>query len=258
MLKDGVEDLEGTVGNATENLIQGVDEGTDEAAQTVKSLGRRFIKAMGQFKDGFLSSLKENMNILTKTGIKRTLGMTTAYWGADNGLVDSTQAIYASATDQQNVAQDKLKMADWMQILNIVMTVLQAIMEMATVSLGSSSTSDETSVMEQIFRNMRKIRTLTNVAIGTQMLTQVAGAIATTELMINSLFKSELTKQMGQNQSELSYIKATGEQRKMFEQKQIELFASQVEQQIAALYTQVKENGEAEREAAMVLQQSAV
>ena len=206
----------------------------------------------------FLGILKNNLSL------SNTLGMGTVYFTTQNGVRNLAEFIYAAGIGQTNASQAELEKEQKAAFLVIqaIGEILQIIMTIAAMNYALKSAEGETLVKKLLGKLLNgKILNLPNLLLASRGAQGVGGLVSTgveAKLAYNSAIKAELTKEQADTSAQLTRSQTLTRAANLYEQKELALFASQLEQQVEELKNIIKHTAEGEREAARILQETAV
>jgi polyhydroxyalkanoate synthesis regulator phasin len=229
-------------------LPAAADQGAEQAAaQGAKA--KSFLMRLAE-------ALQKSANMDTRLTARQAVGMGTAYFAANNGVVDLAEMLAAIHTHEINKTKEQLEQQRMFQILALVAAAVQVLTQFAAIKYGLSDTQGGSNVIGQMMGDNLPAFMQTCYII--QALASWLQACSSGALVANSVYKGYLQEDQGAADSVTSIYKTLGQMNKLYEQKQIELFASKMQQMIEEVSTMIKRFGQAEQEAARVLEQTAV
>jgi hypothetical protein len=245
MTQVGEQSASQTSARAAQEVSQGIiDRAASESTVAVPSQSSKLIE--------FFNAIKAN-GLSTKT----ILSMSAISFAANDGFTNLANLIYAAATHRMDASMTQLEEEDVVKWINIVGSLFQAIIAMAAMNYGFKGSSGK-ALLEQFLGKIENLSQVATVARGAQCATMGANVVSSGLLSWNSFEKGDLTKRLGGVTAQLIITKMLAEAAKKYEKHELELFSTNLEQQVRAIHTMVRKNGEAEREAAKVLQEAAV
>jgi hypothetical protein len=229
-----VSQLEANAATAGKDLTQ---VGANAASNASKTTIQKFVAA-----------LKVVLN-------KQNAGLGLAYFGATGGVVDLSEMFAAMHTNQLNKTKEELEQQEMFQIIQLVMSVVQAVVEMAGTGAAASASGGTNKIAAMLEANLPR---LMQIITALMAVSSMASAGAAGSLTANSYFKAKLVEDVGTADSNTSVYKSLGQMQKLYDQKEIELFSSKLQQMISEVSIMINKFGQAEDEVAKLLQQSAV
>jgi hypothetical protein len=188
----------------------------------------------------------------------RTAGVAVMYFGANNGFADLAELLVAAGEGKGNESKKELEKDKTFQILQIVMGVIQAIIMMYAGYKCFSGEQGQKSLLEMIFGKIQNLEAIMAASQGVQMMGDGLNVVATSCMASNSAAQANLTEASGQAEGDLLAYKAMQDMKKIFEGKELESFASLIQQEVQSLLITLRKMGEAEMEASRLLLETAV
>jgi hypothetical protein len=229
---------------------------TSEVASEVET---EVAGAAKQAEEVAVSSVKSSMKAyFSSISVKTLVGLTAVDFGATNGIVDLIDFFYAAGIGKANASAKDLANDNAFQILQIVAGVVQAIAEFAAAKGVAGGTTEKLPGFSNFMNKFENLPQLMNIAQWVQNSGMLASAAVGSGLAANSGFKGKLIEMLGDAEANLTTTKALGKNAKIFEQKEVELFVNKEQELTDAIQLMVKKSGQAEMEAARMLEQTAV
>lgn len=223
-----------------------------EAAAAGRGVAADATKTIVQKVGEFLKDLAKGM--VSKQGA----GIGAIYFGANNGVVDLATWIYAESIGKGNASKQELEKDKAFQIFELVMTILQAILMMVASKYAFSGQEGQKSMLEQLFGRFENLPKFLEFVTYLQGAGNGAMVVANGMLIPNSIMRGQLTENSGEADAKLLIYKSVQQILKTYEGKEIEYFASSIQQMVESMQTTLRKNAEAEREAARLLLETAV
>lgn len=263
----------GNVISLARGAMQGAEAGAAAAAGEV--VEQEFAAAAQQLEvqmGAVLNTMSKTWDAMVKTcdamiaatkymasAISSNFAMYVGILASGNGVSDVIETAYARITqgdDGWKKSKKKLEEQDTFKWVSLISSIVQAIVAMAATN--SALKSNEQSVFGAITGNYLNLPMMQTASDIMQVISAIIMTQANVLLAQNSSRQAQLTKDLGEAEANMLVFKTLGQTLKLYENKQIELFASKLQQEVEALHTMINKNGQAEMEAARMLQESAV
>lgn len=257
----GAQAAEEATKEAVEEAVQQVET---EIASVAKSAVNDVEEEGEEVANEAIEEVASNVKPSTKvdtgpSALRQGIGQSISWFATNNGIVDLTMLIAAASKGKADKSIEELQQDELFQILALVAALVQAISQFAGAKMAMGNNSEGSGLSKAINKLLDgNIDKLARIIQGIQVVNGLVGAAASGCLASNSMIRGKLLQDLGVADSNTSVYKSLGKMSKLFEQKQIELFASKLSQQLEETYLMLRKAGEAESEAARILEATAV